>query len=147
MGDLIFLAGQGGFEPGTGELVSDDITGQTAQVFRNIEALLQAAERPWTTSSRASCTSVIWPCSRSSTPPTGGISPDRQAGPRQVRADLVAGMLIEVTVIAQARVRARDSAVVRTSAAGDPARAELHPQPDRILSRNAMSVRAWLSDD
>jgi len=42
-GDWIFLAGQGGFDPDTGQLVSDDIAGQTAQAFRNIEVLLRAA--------------------------------------------------------------------------------------------------------
>src|ERR1700689_559526 len=43
VGDWIFLSGQGGFDPGTGQLVSDDIARQTAQVFRNIEALLRSA--------------------------------------------------------------------------------------------------------
>jgi enamine deaminase RidA (YjgF/YER057c/UK114 family) len=33
IGDWIFLAGQGGFDLDTGELVSDNIAGQTAQVF------------------------------------------------------------------------------------------------------------------
>ena len=42
-GDWIFLSGQGGFDPETGELVSDNITDQTAQVSRNIEVLLRAA--------------------------------------------------------------------------------------------------------
>ena len=42
-GDWIFLSGQGGFDPETGELVSDNIADQTAQVFRNIEVLLRAA--------------------------------------------------------------------------------------------------------
>jgi len=42
-GDWIFLSGQGGFDPETGELVSDNIAGQTARVFRNIEVLLRAA--------------------------------------------------------------------------------------------------------
>jgi 2-iminobutanoate/2-iminopropanoate deaminase len=43
VGDWIFLSGQGGFDPGTDQLVSDDIAGQTAQVFRNIETLLHSA--------------------------------------------------------------------------------------------------------
>jgi len=42
-GDWIFLSGQGGFDPDTGELVSDDVAGLTAQVFRNVEVLLRAA--------------------------------------------------------------------------------------------------------
>ena len=41
-GGWIFLSGQGGFDPETGELVSDNIADQTAQVFRNIEVLLRA---------------------------------------------------------------------------------------------------------
>jgi 2-iminobutanoate/2-iminopropanoate deaminase len=43
VGDWIFLSGQGGFDPDTGELVSDTIAGQTTQAFRNVEALLRAA--------------------------------------------------------------------------------------------------------
>ena len=43
VGDWIFLAGQGGFDPATGELVSDDIAAQTAQAFRNVAVLLHAA--------------------------------------------------------------------------------------------------------
>jgi 2-iminobutanoate/2-iminopropanoate deaminase len=43
MTELITLSGQGGFDPETGELVSDNIADQTAQVFRNIEVLLRAA--------------------------------------------------------------------------------------------------------
>src|SRR5262249_60659350 len=42
-GDLIFLSGQGGFDPETGQLISDDVGEQTAQAFRNIEVLLHAA--------------------------------------------------------------------------------------------------------
>ena len=42
-GDWIFLSGQGGLDPETGELVSDDVAGLTAQVFRNVEVLLRAA--------------------------------------------------------------------------------------------------------
>ena len=42
-GDWIFLSGQGGFDPNTGELVSDTIADQTTRAFRNVEALLRAA--------------------------------------------------------------------------------------------------------
>jgi 2-iminobutanoate/2-iminopropanoate deaminase len=41
-GDWIYLSGQGGFDPDTGELVSDNIADQTAQAFRNVEFLLRA---------------------------------------------------------------------------------------------------------
>ncbi len=39
----IFLAGQGGFDPATGELGGDDAESQTEQAFRNIAALLEEA--------------------------------------------------------------------------------------------------------
>ena len=42
-GNLLFLSGQVGFDPATGQLVADDITAQTDQVMRNIGALLSAA--------------------------------------------------------------------------------------------------------
>ena len=37
VGEWIFLSGQGGFDPQTGKVISDDIAEQTAQTFRNIE--------------------------------------------------------------------------------------------------------------
>jgi 2-iminobutanoate/2-iminopropanoate deaminase len=78
VGDLIFLAGQGGFDPATGQLVGDDITGQTAQAFRNVEVLFAEFNAAW---------GQQFP---------GPDKPVRTT----VRADLAAGMLIEVTVIA-----------------------------------------------
>jgi 2-iminobutanoate/2-iminopropanoate deaminase len=42
-GNLLFLSGQVGFDPSTGELVGHDISAQTDQVMRNIGALLKAA--------------------------------------------------------------------------------------------------------
>jgi len=42
-GNLLFLSGQVGFDPNTGNLVADDIESQTEQVMRNIATLLQAA--------------------------------------------------------------------------------------------------------
>lgn len=39
-GAPIFLAGQIGIDPKSGELVSDEIKGQTKQVFENIKAIL-----------------------------------------------------------------------------------------------------------
>ena len=41
-GGLVFVSGQGPFDP-TGALVGDTIQEQTAQCFRNIEAILKAA--------------------------------------------------------------------------------------------------------
>jgi len=43
VGELVFLAGQGGFDPATGELVDGGVEAQTEQAFRNIGALLEAA--------------------------------------------------------------------------------------------------------
>jgi reactive intermediate/imine deaminase len=100
-GDLIFLSGQGGFDPGTGQLVSDDIAEQTAQTFRNIEVLLQAAGA--TLDDVVSCLVHLrdlaqfaeFNASYEKQFP-GPVKPVRTT----VRADLVAGMRVEVTVIA-----------------------------------------------
>ena len=43
VGELVFLAGQGGFDPATGELVDGGVEAQTEQAFRNIGALLEEA--------------------------------------------------------------------------------------------------------
>ena len=42
-GGLIFVAGQGPFDPVTGEVVGITIQEQTAQCLRNVQAILQAA--------------------------------------------------------------------------------------------------------
>jgi 2-iminobutanoate/2-iminopropanoate deaminase len=101
VGDLIFLAGQGGFDPGTGELVSDDIAGQTAQAFRNVEVLLRVAGAEL--SDVVSCLVHLsdlalfaeFNASFAKQFPDA-IKPVRTT----VRADLAAGMLVEITVIA-----------------------------------------------
>jgi 2-iminobutanoate/2-iminopropanoate deaminase len=101
VGDWIFLSGQGGFDPGTGQLVSDDIAGQTVQVFRNIEALLHSAGADL--DDVVSCLVYLrdltmfdeFNASYERHFP-GPVKPVRTT----VRADLVAGMLVEVTVIA-----------------------------------------------
>ena len=43
VGEWIFLSGQGGFDPNTGKVVSDDLVEQTEQTFHNIETVLRAA--------------------------------------------------------------------------------------------------------
>jgi 2-iminobutanoate/2-iminopropanoate deaminase len=101
IGDLIFLSGQGGFDPDTGQLVSDDIAEQTAQTFRNIEVLLQAAGA--TLDDVVSCLVHLrdlaqfaeFNASYEKQFP-GPVKPVRTT----VRADLVADMRVEVTVIA-----------------------------------------------
>ena len=100
-GDLIFLSGQGGFDPDTGQLVSDDIAEQTAQTFRNIEVLLQAAGA--TLDDVVSCLVHLrdlaqfaeFNASYEKQFP-GPVKPVRTT----VRAGLVADMRVEVTVIA-----------------------------------------------
>ena len=42
-GGLVFVSGQGPFDPGTGAIVGSTIQEQTAQCLRNIAAILQAA--------------------------------------------------------------------------------------------------------
>ena len=42
-GGFVFVAGQGPFDPTTGEVVGTTIQEQTAQCLKNIEAILQAA--------------------------------------------------------------------------------------------------------
>jgi 2-iminobutanoate/2-iminopropanoate deaminase len=100
-GDLIFLSGQGGFDPETGQLISDDVGEQTAQTFRNIEVLLHAAGA--TLDDVVSCLVHLtdlaqfadFNASYEKQFP-GPVKPVRTT----VRADLVAGMRVEVTVIA-----------------------------------------------
>ena len=40
---LVFVSGQGATDPDTGELAGADVETQTRQVFRNIQAILEAA--------------------------------------------------------------------------------------------------------
>ncbi|MFV0283792.1 MAG: Rid family detoxifying hydrolase [Castellaniella sp.] len=42
-GKLVFLSGQIGLEPGTGELVSENFEGQVRQSFANMQAVIEAA--------------------------------------------------------------------------------------------------------
>jgi len=101
VGDLIFLSGQGGFDPATGQLVSDEIVGQTAQVFRNIETLLRSAG-----AGLDDVVSCLVHLSDLALFDAFNASYEKQfPGPARpvrttVRADLGAGMLVEVTVIA-----------------------------------------------
>lgn len=102
VGEWIFLSGQGGFDPGTGKVVSDDITEQTEQTFRNIEVLLQAAGA--SLDNVVSCLVHLTDLSQFSAfnaiyvKKFTGVKPVRTT----VRADLVAGLLVEITVIARA---------------------------------------------
>ena len=42
-GDTVYLSGQIPLDPATGELVTGDITAQTARVFQNLRAVCEAA--------------------------------------------------------------------------------------------------------
>ena len=42
-GGFLFCSGQVGFDPATGQFVSDDVAGQARQVFVNVRAVLAAA--------------------------------------------------------------------------------------------------------
>jgi len=41
-GNLLFVSGQPGIDPSTGEAVGPDIEGQAGQAFRNLDAVLRA---------------------------------------------------------------------------------------------------------
>lgn len=43
VGNLLFVAGQGGLDPATGRLVSGGVEAQTQQTLKNLSAILQAA--------------------------------------------------------------------------------------------------------
>jgi 2-iminobutanoate/2-iminopropanoate deaminase len=102
VGELIFLSGQGGFDPDTGELVSDSVAGQTTQAFRNVEALLRAAGA--SLEDVISCLAHLrdlaqfdeFNASYEQQFP-GPVKPVRTT----VGGELVAGMRVEVTVVAR----------------------------------------------
>jgi enamine deaminase RidA (YjgF/YER057c/UK114 family) len=97
---LIFLAGQGGFDPRTGQLVGDGIAGQTAQAFRNVEVLLQAAgaglDDVVSCLVHLSDLALFAEFNAAYERHFPGVKPVRTT----VGADLAAGMLVEITVIA-----------------------------------------------
>jgi reactive intermediate/imine deaminase len=100
VGDLIFLAGQGGFDPRTGQLVGDGIAGQTARAFRNVEVLLQAAgaglDDVVSCLVHLSDLALFAEFNAAYERHFPGVKPVRTT----VGADLAAGMLVEITVIA-----------------------------------------------
>jgi 2-iminobutanoate/2-iminopropanoate deaminase len=98
----IFLSGQGGFDRETGRIISDDLVEQTEQTFRNIEALLQAAGA--TLDDVVSC--LVHLGNLDTFAEFNAVYEKQFPGIMPVRttvgADLVAGMLVEVTVLAKA---------------------------------------------
>jgi 2-iminobutanoate/2-iminopropanoate deaminase len=100
-GNWVFLAGQGGFDPATGKLISDDIGEQTEQTFRNIEALLEAAG-----ASLDDVVSCLVHLTDLAEFPSFNAAYERQfPNVKPVRttveAGLLAGMRVEITVIAR----------------------------------------------
>jgi 2-iminobutanoate/2-iminopropanoate deaminase len=100
-GGWIFLSGQGGFDPETGKMVSEDIAEQTAQTFRNIEVLLEAAGA--SLDDVVSC--LVHLADLSDYAAFNAIYEKQFPGTKPVRttvrADLVAGMLVEITAVAR----------------------------------------------
>jgi 2-iminobutanoate/2-iminopropanoate deaminase len=101
VGEWLFLSGQGGFDPSTGTMVSDDIAEQTHQTFRNIEALLDAADA--NLDDVVSC--LVHLTDLGDFPAFNAVYegqfPNLKPVRTTVRADLVAGMKVEITVIAK----------------------------------------------
>lgn len=99
----IFLSGQGGFDPAGGKVVSGDIGEQTEQTFRNIEALLESAGA--SLSDVVSCLVHLVDLDDFAQfnevyeRQFRGVKPVRTT----VRADLVAGMRVEITAVARAQ--------------------------------------------
>jgi 2-iminobutanoate/2-iminopropanoate deaminase len=105
VGEWIFLSGQGGFDPETGKMISDDIAEQTAQTFRNIEVLLEAAGA--SLDDVVSC--LVHLADLSDYAAFNMIYENQLPGTKPVRttvrADLFAGMLVEITAVARAPKR------------------------------------------
>ena len=99
--DWVFLAGQGGFDPETGDVISNDVVEQTEQTFQNIAALLQ--EAGVSLDDVVSCLVHLTDLGDFASLNAvfarqfSGVRPARTT----VRADLSAGMLVEITVVAK----------------------------------------------
>ena len=102
VGEWIFLSGQGGFDPKTGKMISDDIGEQTEQTFRTIEVLLERAGAAL--DNVVSC--LVHLADLSDYAAFNEIYEKQFPGTKPVRttvrADLVAGMLVEITAVARA---------------------------------------------
>ena len=101
-GDWVLLAGQGGNDPATGQL-GETIEEQTEQTLDNISVLLEAAG--CTLDDVASC--LVHLKDLSHFPRYNAVYGPRFSDPKPVRttvgADLLHGMLIEITVTARRR--------------------------------------------
>jgi 2-iminobutanoate/2-iminopropanoate deaminase len=101
VGEWIFLSGQGGFDPNTGKVVSDDLVEQTEQTFNNIETVLEAAGA--SLDDVISC--LVHLVDLADFPAFNAVYEQKFTGVKPVRttvrADLVAGLLVEITVVAR----------------------------------------------
>lgn len=99
--DWIYLSGQGGFDPETGAMVSAEIEAQTDQTFENIAVLLEAAGA--SLDDIVSC--LVHITDLAAFPKFNAAYERHFPGAKPVRttvrADLVAGMLVEITVVAK----------------------------------------------
>ena len=102
VGDWVFLSGQGGFVPESGELAGDSIEEQTEQTIRNIAALLR--QHDCTLADVVSC--LVHLSDLGHFRRFNEIYAQHFPEPRPVRttvgARLVGGMLVEITVVAHA---------------------------------------------
>jgi 2-iminobutanoate/2-iminopropanoate deaminase len=100
VGDWVFLSGQGGFVPESGELAGNSIDEQTEQTLRNIAALL--SQHDCTLANVVSC--LVHLADLCDFRRVNEIYATHFPEPRPVRttvgARLVAGMLVEITVVA-----------------------------------------------
>ncbi|HYX86836.1 MAG TPA: Rid family hydrolase [Gaiellales bacterium] len=101
VGEWIFLSRQGGFDPRTGNIVSDDLIEQTEQTFSNIETLLEAAGA--SLDDVISC--LVHVVDLADFAAFNAIYEQKFTGVKPVRttvrADLAAGLRAEITVIAK----------------------------------------------
>ena len=102
VGEWIFLSGQGGFDPNTRKVVSDDLAQQTKQTYDNIETVLEAAGA--SLDDVISC--LVHLVDLADVPAFNAVYERKFKGVKPVRttvrADLVAGLLVEITVVARA---------------------------------------------
>jgi 2-iminobutanoate/2-iminopropanoate deaminase len=139
VGEWIFLSGQGGFDPNTGKVVSDDLVEQTEQTFNNIETVLEAAGA--SLDDVISC--LVHLVDLADFPAFNAVYEQKFTGVKPVRttvrADLVAGLLVEITVVARASCRAMEFAATCRS----PIRSELSRRPQRASCIGFPSPSTW----
>ena len=99
-GGLVFLAGQGGFDADH-KLVDGGVAAETAQIFHNVVALLESVGA--SLDDVVSC--LVHLVDLADFPAFNAVYGQKFTGVKPVRttvrADLVAGMLVEITVVAR----------------------------------------------